>query len=133
MVKVILGYVACALVILFLLYSWHKKDKEVDALTKDLDVAHLTIKEKTEETKREQEATTERDEKFEKQDKLLSDIHKSLRQLQRDNAEIRNVLSTVVPGQSLQRLRSFSPTDSQHEAKSTGAPPAALRDTSKSR
>ena len=46
MVKVLLGYGACALVILFLLYSWHEKDKEVDALDTKLKAAHLVIEEK---------------------------------------------------------------------------------------
>lgn len=132
MVKVLLGYGACALVILFLLYSWHEKDKEVDALDTKLKAAHLVIEEKEKESKREQEATTERDEKFEKQDKLLSDIHRSLRKLQQDNAAIRNILSTVVPGESLQRLRSFS-TDNQHQATGTGAPPAPPGNTQKPR
>lgn len=132
MVKVLLGYGACALVILFLLYSWHEKDKEIDALDTKLKAAHLVIEEKEKESKREQEATAERDEKFEKQDKLLSDIHRSLRKLQQDNAAIRNILSTVVPGESLQRLRSFS-TDNQHQTTGTGAPPAPSGNTQKPR
>ena len=132
MVKVLLGYGACALVILFLLYSWHEKDKEVDALDTKLKAAHLVIEEKEKESKREQEATAERDEKFEKQDKLLSDTHRSLRKLQQDNAAIRNILSTVVPGESLQRLRSFS-TDNQHQATGTGASSTPSGNTEKPR
>lgn len=132
MVKVLLGYGACALVILFLLYSWHEKDKEVDALETKLKAAHLVIEEKEKESKREQEATAERDEKFEKQDKLLSDIHRSLRKLQQDNAKIRDVLSTVVPGESLHGLRSFS-TDNKHQTTSTGTSPATSGNTEKPR
>ena len=132
MVKTLLGYGACALVILFLLYCWHEKDKEVNALETKLEAAHLVIAEKEKESKREQEATTERDEKFEKQDKLLSDIHRSLRKLQQDNAAIRNILSTVVPGESLQRLRSFS-TDNKHQATGTGASSTPSGNTEKPR
>ena len=132
MVKVLLGYGACALVILFLLYSWHEKDKEVDALVTKLKAAHLVIEEKEKESKREQEATAERDEKFEKQDKLLSDIQRSLRKLQQDNAKIRDILSTVVPGESLHGLRSFS-TDNKHQATSTGTSSATPGNTEKPR
>lgn len=132
MVKTLLGYGACALVILFLLYSWHEKDKEVDALDTKLKAAHLVIEEKEKESKREQEATAERDEKFEKQDKLLSDIHRSLRKLQQDNAKIRDILSTVVPGESLHGLRSFS-TDNKHQATSTGTSSATSGNTEKPR
>ena len=130
MVKTLLGYGACALVILFLLYSWHEKDKEVDALETKLKAAHLVIEEKEKESKREQEATAERDEKFEKQDKLLSDIQRSLRKLQQDNAKIRDILSTVVPGESLHGLRSFS-TDNKHQATSAGTPPTTSGNTEK--
>ena len=132
MVKVLLGYGACALVILFLLYSWHEKDKEVDALDTKLKAAHLVIEEKEKESRREQEATAERDEKFEKQDKLLSDIHRSLRELQQDNAAIRNILSTVVPSESLHGLRSFS-TDNKHQATGTGASSTPSGNTEKPR
>ena len=132
MVKTLLGYGACALVILFLLYGWHEKDKEVNALETKLEAAHLVIAEKEKESKREQEATTERDEKFEKQDKLLSDIHRSLRKLQQDNAKIRDILSTVVPGESLHGLRSFS-TDNKHQATGTGTSPAPSGNTEKPR
>lgn len=132
MVKTLLGYGACALVILFLLYCWHEKDKEVDALETKLKAAHLVIEEKEKESKREQEATAERDEKFEKQDKLLSDIQRSLRKLQQDNAKIRDILSTVVPGESLHGLRSFS-TDNKHQTTSTGTSPATSGNTEKPR
>ena len=132
MVKTLLGYGACALVILFLLYCWHEKDKEVNALETKLEAAHLVIAEKEKESKREQEATTERDEKFEKQDKLLSDIHRSLRKLQQDNAKIRDILSTVVPGESLHGLRSFS-TDNKHQAPGTGTSSAPSGNTEKPR
>ena len=132
MVKTLLGYGACALVILFLLYCWHEKDKEVDALETKLKAAHLVIEEKGKESKREQEATAERDEKFEKQDKLLSDIQRSLRKLQQDNAKIRNILSTVVPGESLHGLRSFS-TDNKHQTTSTGTSLATSGNTEKPR
>ena len=132
MVKTLLGYGACALVILFLLYCWHEKDKEVDALETKLEAARLVIAEKEKESRREQEATTERDEKFEKQDKLLSDIHRSLRKLQQDNAKIRDILSTVVPGESLHGLRSFS-TDNKHQTTSTGTSPATSGNTEKPR
>lgn len=132
MVKTLLGYGACALVILFLLYCWHEKDKEVNALETKLKAAHLVIEEKEKESKREQEATAERDEKFEKQDKLLSDIQRSLRKLQQDNAKIRDILSTVVPGESLHGLRSFS-TDNKHQTTSTGTSPATSGNTEKPR
>lgn len=132
MVKTLLGYGACALVILFLLYCWHEKVKEVNALETRLEAARLVIAEKEKESRREQEATTERDEKFEKQDKLLSDIHRSLRKLQQDNAKIRDVLSTVVPSESLHGLRSFSP-DNKHQATGTGTSPAPSGNTEKPR
>ena len=132
MVKTLLGYGACALFILFLLYSWHEKDKEVDALDTKLKAAHLVIEEKEKESKREQEATAERDEKFEKQDKLLSDIHRSLRKLQQDNAKIRDILSTVVPSESLHGLRSFS-TGNKHQATGTGTSPTPSGNTEKPR
>ena len=132
MVKTLLGYGACALVILFLFYCWQEKVKEVNALETKLEAARLVIAEKEKESRREQEATTERDEKFEKQDKLLSDIHRSLRKLQQDNAKIRDILSTVVPGESLHRLRSFS-TDNKHQATGTGTSPAPSGNTEKPR
>ena len=132
MAKALLGYGACALVILFLLYCWHEKDKEVNALETKLEATRLVIAEKEEESKREQEATTERDEKFEKQDKLLSDIHRSLRKLQQDNAKIRDILSTVVPSESLHGLHSFS-TGNKHQATGTGTSPTPSGNTEKPR
>lgn len=132
MVKTLLGYGACTLVILFLFYCWLEKVKEVNALETKLEAARLVIAEKEKESRREQEATTERDEKFEKQDKLLSDIHRSLRKLQQDNAKIRDILSTVVPSESLRGLRSFS-TDNKHQATSTGTSPAPSGNTEKPR
>ena len=132
MVKTLLGYGACALVILFLFYCWLEKVKEVNALENKLEAARLVIAEKEKESRREQEATTERDEKFEKQDKLLSDIHRSLRKLQQDNAKIRDILSTVVPSESLHGLRSFS-TGNKHQATGTGTSPTPSGNTEKPR
>ena len=129
MLKHIIGYGVCALIVVLTLNSWHNKDKQVDALTKDLNVAYTTIKEKDEESQREDKATSERDEKFESLDKGLSDIQKALRKLQKDNAEIRNALATVVPPASLHGLRSY--TSDKHETTSAGTSSTAPTDTRK--
>ena len=129
MLKHIIGYGVCALIVVLTLNSWHNKDKQVDALTKDLNVAYTTIKEKDEESQREDKATSERDEKFESLDKGLSDIQKALRKLQKDNAEIRNALATPVPPDSMRGLHSYA--NDKHEATGTSTPTAPPTNTAR--
>ena len=99
-----------AILLIALLYSWNERGKEVSALETKLSTAVATIEEKQHEQKREQDASIERDERIAKQDEMLTGIQQSLKRLQRDNAEIRKVLLTIVPDASLQQLRSFSPS-----------------------
>lgn len=115
MVKELVAQVVAVLVgvilLLLLLYSWNERGKEVNALETKLSAANLTIKEKQDEQKREQDASAERDERLAKQDETLTGMLQALKRLQRDNAEIRKVLLTIVPDESLRGLRSFSPSN----------------------
>lgn len=129
MIKHIIGYGICALITVLALNSWHEKDKQVDALTIELAGARKVIQEKDEESRREDTATANRDERFESLDKGLSDIQKALRKLQKSNAEIRDILATPVPSSAMHGLRSYA--GDKHEAASPSTPSSAPTDSSK--
>ena len=96
-----------ALAILALLWLWHIKDKEVDALTVKLETANATIKAKDEERNREQTATTKRDTAYEEQDKKLDAITRQLRSLARESTELKNILSIALSPDALRVLRGY--------------------------
>lgn len=116
-------YVIGVLIICALLYMWHEKDKEVDALHMELNNIKAVLQQREQDNERESKATNERDEKYDILDKGLSDIQSSLRKIQRDNAEIRRVLAITIPAESLRGLHSY--TSSNDKAASTGAPAAS--------
>jgi len=129
MLKHLIGYGVCALIVIFTLNSWHEKDKQVDALTISLANANKVIQEKGEESQREDNATANRDEQFESLDKGLSDIQKALRRLQKSNTEIRDILATPVPPSSMRGLRSYA--GDKHEAASSDTPSSTPTNSSK--
>lgn len=116
MSKHIIVYLVGALTILVCLYNWHRTELEVNALKVELADMTTIVKEKADESKREQQATLERDEQYEKQDKVLTEIQRSLRKIQKDNADIKARLATVVPPESMRGLRSYK--GYKHEATS---------------
>ena len=117
-----------ALAILALLWLWHEKDKEADALAMKLEQANTVIQAKDEERNREQSATTKRDTAYEEQDKKLDAITRQLRQLAKDNAELKGIISVALPPDALRMLRGYK--GNQYETKSTGAPPQASQPAS---
>lgn len=108
-----------ALMILFMLWLWHEKDKEVDALSKDLEVAHSTINAKNQEAIREDAATVKRDKEYEQQNKKLDAIQRNLRAMAADSKEVRDLLNLRIPPALLRELQSYN---DKHEAESAGAP-----------
>lgn len=119
MLKHIIAYGACALILVLTLNSWHEKDKQVDALKKDLEVARTTIEEKDKERERENRATAERDEEFEKLDKKLDAVHKNIRSLAATSKELRDTLNMRIPPALLRELRTYG---GEHKAEGTGTP-----------
>lgn len=115
MYKQITVYVIGALVVLLLLWLWHEKDKEVDALNIKLNQANTIITEINEERTREQLATKERDISYGEQDKKLNDLSKQIRNLAKSNAELKAIMLSPVPIESLRLLRGYS---NKHETKS---------------
>ena len=126
MLKHIIAYGACALILVLILNSWHEKDKQVDALKKDLEVACTTIEEKDKERERENRATAERDEEFDKLDKKLDAVHKNIRSLAATSKELRDTLNMRIPPALLRELRTYG---GEHKAEGAGtlAPKTGVR------
>ena len=105
MLKHIIGYGSCVLVIIISLWLWHESDKEVNALENKLEQATLIIEEKDKEIKREQDATLRRDLAYEEQDKKLDDLTQRIRNLSRSNEALNRVLRMHLPPDATRVLR----------------------------
>lgn len=108
MLKHIIGYGACALIVFLSLNSWHSKDKQVNALTKDLSTAYSVIKQKDEDKAREEEAIAERDKKYERLDKKLDAVQRNLRNLASSSQELRDILNMRIPPALLRELHTYN-------------------------
>ena len=128
-IKEIIIYILGVSAIVTMTYMWHEADKRGDALQIKLDQADALIQLKDKEYDRVGNATLARDERFDQQDKILSDIQKALRVLQRNDEKIRNTLATIVPPESLRGLRSYA--NSEHKAEGAGASTPAPTNTDK--
>lgn len=113
--------VALGTVGLIALYQYGR----IGELKGQLETAQLTLVEKENEKQREQTATVFRDEEFEKYDKRLADIQRSLRKLHTTSEEMRAVLSIVIPGDALRGVRGYS--GYRDESESTRAPSTATK------
>lgn len=122
--KIIFGVLG-ALAIYLLLMSWHEKDKEVNALTAELNVIHEVLNEKEKDRLADEAAIKRRDEEFEAQNKKLDSINSNLRRLAASNKELSDMLKLRIRPELLRGLKTYS-TESQ--APSPNAAPARATD-----